>query len=447
MSFKEFLIYTPICPLDDRYRTDTRPVREIISGPALVQARAEIEIRYLLALSDEPGVLELPRFSNNMRTRLHGVYEKFDVIDYYTIENHEARTRHDVKAVEYWLRDRLAVCKVPLQFIHFALTSEDVTNLAYGLLIHRLLRTVTDVTLSLLIGKLRKFARKHINAPLLGMTHLQPATPTTVGEQLLVFTDRIKRKLRQMRKFRMHGKFGGAVGNLAAHYVAYPDVNWHEFRTKFVRSLGLTPLKRTTQINPHDDIAELSHIMSELNAILMDLAQDMPLYIGRHVFRLKTVGEEVGSSTMPHKVNPIEWENPKGVLGISTALFDFFARELPVNKLQRELSDSVIQRFIGEPFAAHHLALVQMLRGLDKVETDPTVLYKELDENPEIYGEAVQTVMRRYGYTDAYEQLKEMTRGKHVTIDGLFDFIETLELVPDDAKLRLKNSIAHYLME
>ncbi|TSC73211.1 MAG: Adenylosuccinate lyase [Parcubacteria group bacterium Gr01-1014_48] len=412
-----------ICPLDDRYRKETAPVREIMAGPALAQARVEVEIRYLIALSDEPGVIELPRFTTDMQIRLKNIYENFDAPDYYIVLDHENNpttgTRHDVKAIEYWLRNRLAPLHVPVQFVHFALTSEDVTNLAYGLLINRLLCTVIDVTLSLFIGNLRRFARKHINAPLLGMTHLQPATPTTVGEQLLVFTDRLKRKLREIRKFRMHGKFGGAVGNLSAHYAAYPDVNWHEFRTKFVRSLGLSPLKRTTQINPHDDIARLSHLMSELNGILIDLAQDMPLYIGRGVFCLHAVPGEVGSSTMPHKVNPTDWETAKGALGAANALFDFFARELPVNKLQRELCDSIIQRFIGEAFAAHHLAVVKMLRGLEKVSINTTALLKEIDENPEVFGEAIQTVMRRYGYVDAYEQLKEMTRGKRVTIGEL----------------------------
>ncbi len=447
MPFKEFLRNTPICPLDDRYLKDTTAVREIISGPALAQARTEVEIRYLIALSEEPGVLELRSFSDDIQARLRSTYENFSVSDYHAIIDHEARTRHDVKAVEYWLRERLSPIGVPVQFIHFALTSEDVTNLAYGLLIHRLLCMVTDVTLSHFIGELRRFARKNINAPLLGMTHLQPATPTTVGEQLLVFVDRFRHKLWEIRKFRMHGKFGGAVGNLAAHYVAYPDVNWHAFRTKFVHSLGLKPLRRTTQINPHDDIACLSHLISELNSILIDLAQDMPLYISRKVFSLKTRDGEVGSSTMPHKVNPIEWENAKGGLMVASVLFDLFARELPVNKLQRELSDSIMQRWIGTAFAAHHLALVQMIRGLEKVSVNGTVLMREIDDNPEIFGEALQTVMRRYGYTDAYEQLKEMTRGKHISVASLFDFIDTLELVPDEAKLQLKNSIAHCLLE
>ncbi len=447
MSFKNFIAETPICPLDDRYREHTLLVRQIMSGPALAQARAEIEIRYLIALSDEPRVVELPRFSNETKVALQHVYENFDVSDYYTILDHEARIHHDVKAVEYWLRNRLTVTKIPVQFIHFALTSEDVTNLAYGILIQRLFSSVTDVTLSLFIGILRRFARKNINVPLLGMTHLQPATPTTVGEQLLVFSHRLKQKLKELRKFRMHGKFGGAVGNLSAHYVAYPEVNWHEFRTKFVRSLGLSPLKRTTQINPHDDIARLSHLMSECNTILLDLAQDMPLYISRGVFYLRTIADDVGSSTMPHKVNPTDWETAKGSLTVANYLFDCFARELPVNKLQRELSDSIIQRWIGSAFAAHHLAVVLLLRGLEKIQINRTALFAEIDENPEVFGEAIQTVMRRYGYTDAYEQLKEMTRGKHTTIADLFDFITTLKLVPDDAKLRLKSLIAHDLME
>lgn len=448
MFFKEFLRNSSICPLDDRYHKDTASVREIISGPALAQARVEVEIRYLIALSEENDVSELPRFSSEQIARLHAVYENFNAPDYYAILDHEARIHHDVKAVEYWLRDRLSPLRVPVQFIHFALTSEDVTNLAYGLLINKLLCRVTDLTLSLFIRNLRRFGREHINALLLGMTHLQPATLTTVGEQLLVFTDRLKRKLWEIRKFRMHGKFGGAVGNFSAHYAAYPEVNWHAFRTKFVCSLGLTPLKRTTQINPHDDIARLSHLMSELNAILIDLAQDMPLYISRGVFSLRTDSGEVGSSTMPHKVNPIEWENAKGGLTVANSLFDLFARELPVNKLQRELSDSIIQRWIGTAFAAHHLALVQMLRGLEKVGVSAMRLMKEIDENPEIFGEAIQTIMRRYGYIDAYEQLKDMTRGnKHVTITDFYNFIDTLEQVPDDARLRLKNSIARWLLK
>ena len=428
-----------LSPLDGRYRKKTEVLRPFFSEEALMRARAEVEIRYFIALADERGMREL-RLTSRQRKALLGIVERFSPRDSLAIQAIERTTNHDVKAVEYFLRgrmERIAGLKSSLSFLHFALTSEDVNNLAYGLLIHRALKEVIVPQARLLQRAFASLTGRLKRMPMLSLTHGQPATPTTLGKEMAVFADRLERQLNQLKAFRMQGKFGGAVGNYAAHRVAYPDVRWEIFGQKFIRSLGLVPLIHTTQINPHDDLAELSHIVSRINTILLDFSRDAWLYISRGVFKQRVIAGEVGSSTMPHKVNPIDFENAEGNLGLSTALFTHFAEKLPVSRLQRDLSDSTVQRNIGVAFGYHLLAVSSLLKGISKLSVDRTVLKRELDSHPEVLAEPIQILLRKHGVTGAYEQLKKLTRGAHITRADLLAFIEGLPLTkPEKERLR-----------
>lgn len=408
-----------------------------------MKARVEVELLYFIALSDEKKVKELKRISRADRERLLSVVGRFGDGDLALIRQFERRTNHDVKAVEEYIRRKMQGIpsfRKSLSFVHFGLTSEDVNNLAYGLLIHRALKDVLRPELKSLLTGLGSMGRRWRRTAMLSLTHGQPATPTTVGREFLVFHERLNRQLSGLYDFRMGGKFGGAVGNLSAHRAAYPEVNWEIFGRKFVRSLGLTPLRHTTQINPHDDLAELSHLYVRLNAILLNLARDMWQYVSRGIFRQSAIGGEVGSSTMPHKVNPIDFENAEGNLGVSSALFNHFAEKLPVSRLQRDLSDSTVQRNLGVAFGHHFLAVRSLGRGLEKLQLDPAVIKAELDAHPEVAAEAIQTVMRKNGIQDAYEQVKRLTRGREVTGETLRRFVEQLPL-PEGEKERLMGMI------
>ncbi len=427
-----------LSPLDGRYEREVEVLRGYFSEEALIRARVLIEVSYFVALGQESKVPELPPMNPKQIEALWKIVQEFDAEDAQAIKDIEKTTKHDVKAVEYFLKKKIEKINGladHTEFIHFALTSEDVNNLAYGVLIADALRLVLIPSVQSLAKEFRTLAKSTAKVQMLSLTHGQPATPTTLGKEMEVFAARIDRQLKQFKHWTMQGKLGGAVGNFSAHRAAYPQVNWEAFRKKFVSSLGLDPLDVSTQINPHDDIAELSHLFIRINTILLDFSRDAWLYISRGVFGQKVVAGEVGSSTMPHKVNPIDFENAEGNLGLSNALFAHFAEKLPISRLQRDLSDSTVQRSIGTAFGYHLLAIRSLEKGLRKLSVNKKAIQQELDQHPEVYAEAIQTVLRKNGVKGAYEQLKELTRGEKVTKEGLREFIQSLALPLEDKQL------------
>lgn len=437
---------TALSPLDGRYASKTEALVPFFSEAALIRARLEVEVRYFIALGDEKGITGLPALSTTKQNALMKIVEDFDDREAAKVKAIEKTTNHDVKAVEYYLRKKvktIAGLQKHTEYVHFGLTSEDVNNLAYGILVMEALKNVTLPELKATHATLSKNAKKWADVRMLSLTHGQPATPTTIGKECAVFADRLQRQITVLQSFRMQGKFGGAVGTYAAHRAAYPDVRWESFGKRFIKSLGLEPLTNTTQINPHDDYAELSHLMSRINTILLDLSRDMWTYISRGVFKQKVIAGEVGSSTMPHKVNPIDFENAEGNFGLSTALFLHFGEKLPISRLQRDLSDSTVQRSIGSAFGYHSISIAALLKGLSKVELNRRVVRQELRDNPEVLAEAIQMVLRKNGVENAYEKLKELTRGEHITVGQLVDFVQGLP-VPKGDKERLSALCEEY---
>jgi adenylosuccinate lyase len=428
-----------LSPLDGRYLSKTEALRPFFSEEALHRARLEVEIRYLIALGREKNVPELPKMESKQEQALLNIIEKFDHKEAEEIKKIEKKTNHDVKAVEYYLKKKvwgIAGLRKHTEFIHFGLTSEDVNNLSYGILVNEALERVVIPSLQDAVHDIKKMAKSSQKVSMLSLTHGQPATPTTVGKEFTVFVDRLERQLKQLSKFSMQGKLGGAVGNFSAHKVAYPSVNWASFGKKFVASLGLDPLTNTTQINPHDDLAEVSHMMVRINTIMIDLSRDVWSYISRGIFKQKIIKGEVGSSTMPHKVNPIDFENAEGNLGLSTALFTHFAEKLPISRMQRDLSDSTVQRNIGVAFGYHMLSVASLCKGLSKLSLNKKAVQAELDAHPEVLAEAIQTVLRKHGTKGAYEKLKAVTRGAKVSKEDFVKFIATLK-IPQEEKDRL----------
>ena len=430
---------TALSPLDGRYAANTAALQPIFSEFGLMHRRVLVEIHWLLALADEPRVTEVPALSAGARAALLAIGEQFGEADGARIKAIERTTNHDVKAVEYFLKekvaghDELAAVK---EFIHFACTSEDINNLAYALMLRDARDGVLLPALDGVIATLRAMAHAHAAQPMLSRTHGQTASPTTLGKELANVVARLARQRRQIASVELTGKINGAVGNYNAHVVSYPEVDWPAFAQRFVAGLGLVFNPYTTQIEPHDCIAEIGDAVRRANTILIDFARDVWGYISLGYFRQQLKAGEVGSSTMPHKVNPIDFENAEGNFGLANALFEHFSAKLPISRWQRDLTDSTVLRALGTAFGHTQIALDALARGLGKLNAAPERLTADLDASWEVLAEAVQTVMRRYGLPEPYEQLKALTRGQGITREALRTFVERLEL-PAEAKQRL----------
>jgi adenylosuccinate lyase len=430
---------TAISPLDGRYARSLEPLRPWFTELALIRNRVRVEIEWLIALAGECGVLEVGPFSADAVAKLRALSQGFAETDGERVKALERETNHDVKAIEYWLRERIGEDPVLLRasaFIHFACTSEDINNLAYALMVRGARDAVLLPHIDAVAERLAGMARAHANESMLARTHGQPATPTTLGKELANVVARLRRARERFASVRLTGKANGAVGNYNAHLAAYPEVDWEAFSRRFVEALGLEFNPYTTQIEPHDTLAEVFDALARVNTVLLDLDRDLWGYVSLGYFRQKVVAGEVGSSTMPHKVNPIDFENSEGNLGLANAGLRFLADKLPVSRWQRDLTDSTVLRNVGVAFGHSLLGYVACNRGLDKLEVDRARLAAELDANWEVLAEAVQTVMRRYGIEDAYEQLKHLTRGSRITPEALAAFIRGLA-IPDEAKARL----------
>jgi adenylosuccinate lyase len=428
-----------LSPLDGRYHKQLEPLRACFSEAALFRYRIAVEIRWLLALSAEPAIGEIKPFSRATRSELERIVETFSEEDAAQVKAVEAETQHDVKAIEYWLKKRLAGnpegARVA-EFVHFACTSEDINNLAYGLMLKEGRDRVLLPALDRVIEALAVLAVRLADAAMLARTHGQPASPTTLGKELANVVHRLRRARRSIASVSLTGKMNGAVGNYNAHVAAYPGFDWESFARAFVESLGLEFNPYTIQIEPHDSLAEQFDALARANTVLLDLDRDLWSYVSLGYFKQKTRAGEVGSSTMPHKVNPIDFENSEGNLGIANALLRHLSEKLPVSRWQRDLSDSTVLRNIGVALGHSLLAYESCLKGLGKLEADPARMLEDLEANWEVLGEAVQTVMRRYGLPDPYEQLKALTRGKRVDGEAMRAFIRALAL-PEAEKARL----------
>jgi adenylosuccinate lyase len=428
-----------LSPLDGRYARTAEPLRQYFSEQGLIRYRVRVELAWLEALAAEPGIKEVKPFSAATSKALAKLVRDFSERDAEHIKNIEAETNHDVKAIEYWLKAKLAKnaeVQRSLEFIHFACTSEDINNLAYALMVGESRAEVMLPRLDALVGVLKQLARKHAAMPMVSRTHGQPASPTTLGKELANFAQRLERARARIAAVAVLGKANGAVGNFNAHLAAYPDLQWERFSRRFVERLGLEFAAYTTQIEPHDWLAELLDAYARANGILLDLDRDLWGYISLGYFRQRAKKGEVGSSTMPHKVNPIDFENSEGNVGIANALLRHLSEKLPVSRWQRDLSDSTALRNVGAALGHTLLAYAACQRGLAKLEVDRSRLADDLDANWEVLAEAVQQVMRRYGVPGAYEQLKAMSRGRRLEPKALARFIRGLA-IPPEAKKRL----------
>jgi len=430
---------TAISPIDGRYGAKTDALRPIFSEYGLIRHRVIVEIRWLQALAVNEGIKEVPALGGHAERVLNDIIEKFSEQDAQRVKNIERTTNHDVKAVEYFLKEKIAgnaELEAISEFIHFACTSEDINNLAYALMLREarsqsLLPLMDDV-----IKVLSELAQRYADEPMLSRTHGQTATPTTVGKEMANVVARLHRQREQFAAIPMLGKINGAVGNYNAHQVAYPDVDWPSFSKQFVGDLGLEFNPYTTQIEPHDYMAEQFDTLARFNTVLIDFCRDVWAYISLGYFKQKTIAGEVGSSTMPHKVNPIDFENAEGNLGIANALFAHLAAKLPVSRWQRDLSDSTVLRNLGVAIGHSVIAYESCLKGVGKLQLNPARTAEDLDNSWEVLAEALQTVMRRHGIEKPYEKLKDLTRNQAVNQATLQAFINTLDL-PDSVKNEL----------
>ncbi|HEM8864105.1 TPA: adenylosuccinate lyase [Providencia stuartii] len=431
---------TAVSPIDGRYGDKVSALRTIFSEFGLLKFRVQVEIRWLQKLAATAQIKEVPSFDDDANAYLDAIVANFSEKDAMRIKEIERTTNHDVKAVEYFLKEKVA--QVPAlhavsEFIHFACTSEDINNLSHALMLKTAREEVLLPQWRQIIDKVKAMAQEYRHLPLLSRTHGQPATPSTIGKEFANVAYRMERQYRQLEQVEILGKINGAVGNYNAHIAAYPEVNWHEFSETFVTSLDITWNPFTTQIEPHDYIAELFDCVARFNTIVLDFDRDIWGYIALNHFKQKTIAGEIGSSTMPHKVNPIDFENSEGNLGLANAVLGHLASKLPVSRWQRDLTDSTVLRNLGVGLGYSLIAYQSTLKGLNKLEVNEQHLLDELDQNWEVLAEPIQTVMRRYGIEKPYEKLKELTRGKRVTAEGMQQFIDGLAL-PEEEKTRLK---------
>lgn len=444
----EYSRFKAISPLDGRYQEQLGHLQNIFSEAGLNYLRLTIEIEWFKALAKEKKIKELPPFSKSMLDTLEKILRTYDHNSALRIKELEIETRHDVKAVEYFLKEKLAQhkeFKPYLEFIHFGATSDDINNLAYALALKMARNQEIMLLLAQLIEKLQMLAHQYAKVPMLARTHGQAATPTTVGKEFANFCFRLITQTSSFLEANIAGKINGAVGNFNAACIAYPDVNWPKLAENFVKNLGLTYNPYTTQIEPHDYIAEYAHHLIRINNILIGVCRDIWGYISLGYFTQKIQPNEVGSSTMPHKINPIDFENAEGNFGVANALLEHFANKLPISRWQRDLSDSTVMRNLGVAIGHSMIAYNSLLKGLNKIAINEEVLATDLENHWEILGEAIQTVMRRYGIKDSYEKLKQLTRGHKIDKQILYTFITELP-IPEAAKKRLLHLIpANYL--
>jgi adenylosuccinate lyase len=434
MTNQEEFKLKAISPLDGRYSDKTSVLAEYCSEYALIKYRVIAEVKWLQYLSSEKVI---PQLSVTTSSKLKNILDSFDINDALKVKNIELQTNHDVKAIEYFLAQTLEDPLVTA-FIHFGCTSEDINNIAYALMLSDLRKTLILNDINKFLSSLQVLSKNWSETSMLSHTHGQPASPTTLGKELAVFYNRISSQLKTLNKIDILAKMNGAVGNFNAHQIALPNVNWIEISNTFIRSLGLIPNSLTTQIEPHDWIAEYAHALIRINTILIDFSRDIWLYISSGYLRSKPISTETGSSTMPHKVNPIDFENAEGNLGVSNALLNHLALKLPISRLQRDLSDSTVLRNLGSCVAYQLIALKSLHKGLSRIDINQKAISSDLESEPEVLAEAIQTVMRSQGISDAYDQLKEFTRGKKITIEELHIFISKTE-IDNEAKLRLLN--------
>ena len=436
-----------LTPLEGRYGAITEPFGDYFSEWALIKYRVHVEVEWLIAMAANPAFAEIRPFTAEEVSFLRNIVANFDDEKALRIKEIERTTNHDVKAVEYFLRETMGAMSLGdlLEFIHFSCTSEDINNLSYALMLKEGLNDVWLPAAETLVKMVSTMAEEEKNIPMLAHTHGQSASPTTIGKELAVFVYRWNRQLKQIRALEYLGKFNGAVGNFNAHSIAYPEVDWEQVSRSFVESLGLTYNPLTTQIESHDYVAEAFHALARFNNILLDFDRDMWLYISMGYFKQKAIPGEVGSSTMPHKINPIDFENSEANLGLSNAVLDHLANKLPISRLQRDLSDSSAQRNMGTGLAHSHIAITYTLKGLKKTVVNQEALAADLNHAWEVLAEAVQTVMRKFGHANSYDKLKAITRGKGISETDIKAFIESVDLPAADKQRLLALSPAQYV--
>ena len=436
----ELSALTAISPVDGRYQNKTDVLRPIFSEYGLFRFRVLVEIEWLKKLSKNPNIKEIESFSASSISLLDNIKNNFSIDDAKQIKKIEKITNHDMKAVEYFIREKIQSdpkLKNVSQFIHFACTSEDINNLSYALMLKDARENILLPKLQKLIIILQEMSDSYASIPMLSRTHGQTASPTTLGKEMAIYVYRALRQMKQFENIELLGKLNGAVGNFNAHFAAYPDINWMSLSKEFIEELGLTWNPYTTQIESHDYMAEYFHTLARTNTILIDLCRDLWGYISLGYFNLKPIKEEVGSSTMPHKVNPIDFENAEGNFGIAGSIFEHLAMKLPTSRWQRDLSDSTVLRNAGVGIAHTIIAFDSTVAGLSKIDINKDVIHEDLKDSWEVLTEPIQTVMRRYNIDNAYEKLKELSRGQKINKEILHNFIEQLD-IPNDAKSRLK---------